>query len=148
MRFKSHAHRNLDDKGRLILPPEFRDIIRENVPEGFIVLTIYGNQVIGITPAQWAHIEDEIEKIKSPSPELQETKLLLYSCYTEVPVSKQGRIAIPAHLRKSGNLGKEVVVMGAGPRFEIRPSDSFANLLGKVRDVSPELAENNVDLGI
>ncbi len=148
MKFRGHAHRSLDDKGRLILPTEFRDMIRSNVPEGFIVLTIYGNQIIGITPEQWNHIEEELEKIKTPSPALQETMLLLYSCYTEAPVSKQGRIAIPAHLRKSGKLGKDVAILGAGRRFEIRPADSFEDLLSRQRDVSPELAENNVNLGI
>jgi MraZ protein len=146
MKFRGHAHRSLDDKGRLILPPEFRDSIRSAVPEGVIVLTIYDKQVIGITPAQWAELEDELEKVKTPSRELQNTIRILYSGYTETPVSAQGRIAIPAHLRKSGKLDKDVVVMGAGRRFEIWPADSYEQLLDGDYDVSTELAENNVSM--
>jgi MraZ protein len=146
MKFRGHAHRSLDDKGRLILPPDFRDLIRSGVPEAVIVLTIFDKHVIGITPAQWARMEDELEKVKSPSRELQNTIRILYSGYTETPVGAQGRIAIPAHLRKSGKLDKDVVVMGAGRRFEIWPADSFERLLDEDYDVSRELAENNVSL--
>ncbi|ADU63767.1 MAG: division/cell wall cluster transcriptional repressor MraZ [Pseudodesulfovibrio sp.] len=146
MKFRGHAHRSLDDKGRLILPPDFRDMIRSGVPESVIVLTIFDRHVIGITPAQWARMEDELEKVKTPSRELQNTIRILYSGYTETPVGAQGRIAIPAHLRKSGKLDKDVVVMGAGRRFEIWPADSFERLLDEDYDVSQELAENNVSL--
>jgi Uncharacterized protein conserved in bacteria len=146
MKFRGHAHRSLDDKGRLILPPDFRDLIRSGLPEAVIVLTIFDKHVIGITPDQWARLEDELEKVKTPSRELQNTIRILYSGYTETPVGAQGRIAIPAHLRKSGKLDKDVVVMGAGRRFEIWPADSFERLLDEDYDVSHELAENNVSL--
>lgn len=146
MKFRGHAHRSLDDKGRLILPPDFRDMIRAEVEDAVIVLTIYDKHVIGITPDQWTRMEEELEKVKTPSRALQNTIRILYSGYTETPVGKQGRIAIPAHLRKSGKLDKDVVVMGAGRRFEIWPADSFERLLDEDYDVSQELAESNVSL--
>ncbi|BCS88345.1 division/cell wall cluster transcriptional repressor MraZ [Pseudodesulfovibrio sediminis] len=148
MLFFGHAHRSLDDKGRLILPPEFRDVIRENVPEGYVVLTIYGNQVIGITPSQWDHAVKEFMSVKAPDNDLEEEMLLFFSCYTKAPVSKQGRIAIPADLRKSGGLEGNVTVLGAGRKFVIRPEDGFDNLLNRKRDISRQLAENNLDLKI
>ncbi|EGB14843.1 MraZ domain-containing protein [Pseudodesulfovibrio mercurii] len=146
MKFRGHAHRSLDDKGRLILPPEFRDTIRSELPDGVIVLTIFDKHVIGITPEQWNKLESELESIKSPSRELQNTIRLLNLGYTETPVGKQGRIAIPAHLRKSGKLDRDVVVIGAGRRLEIWSAEAFENLLDQDYDVSSELAENNVSL--
>lgn len=146
MKFRGHAHRSLDDKGRLILPPEFRDAIRAELPDAVIVLTIFDKHVIGITPDQWDKLERELESIKSPSRALQNTIRLLNLGYTETPVGKQGRIAIPAHLRKSGKLDKEVVIIGAGRRLEIWSADAFEDLLDQDYDVSSELAENNVSL--
>ncbi len=67
MKFRGHAHRSLDDKGRLILPPDFRDLIRAEVSDAVIVLTIYDKHVIGITPEQWTRLEGELEKVKSPT---------------------------------------------------------------------------------
>jgi MraZ protein len=146
MKFRGHAHRSLDDKGRLILPPEFRDAIRAELPDAVIVLTIFDKHVVGITPDQWNKLERELESIKSPSRALQNTIRLLNLGYTETPVGKQGRIAIPAHLRKSGKLDKEVVVIGAGRRLEIWSAEAFEDLLDQDYDVSSELAENNVSL--
>ncbi|WP_338670207.1 division/cell wall cluster transcriptional repressor MraZ [Pseudodesulfovibrio methanolicus] len=146
MKFRGHAHRSLDDKGRLILPPEFRDAIRAELPDAVIVLTIFDKHVVGITPDQWSKLERELESIKSPSRALQNTIRLLNLGYTETPVGKQGRIAIPAHLRKSGKLDKEVVVIGAGRRLEIWSAEAFEDLLDQDYDVSSELAENNVSL--
>lgn len=146
MKFRGHVHRSLDDKGRLILPPDFKDSILKEVPEGRMILTLHDGHVIGITPTQWDRLEDELEKIKSPSRAVQNMIRILYSGYTEAPVGKQGRIAIPAHLRKSGKLDKDVVVLGAGRRFEIWPADSYEALLNEDFDVSEELAENNVSL--
>ncbi|KAB1442144.1 division/cell wall cluster transcriptional repressor MraZ [Pseudodesulfovibrio senegalensis] len=146
MRFRGHAHRSLDEKGRLILPPDFKDKILSEVPEGKLVLTIWEKHVIGITPSQWDRLEEELEKIKAPSRQMQNIIRIFYSGYEEVGVAKNGRIALPAHLRKSGKLEREVVVMGAGRRFEIWPAESFESLLEEDYDVSEELAENNVSI--
>ncbi|WP_147822214.1 division/cell wall cluster transcriptional repressor MraZ [Salidesulfovibrio onnuriiensis] len=146
MRFRGHAHRSLDDKGRLILPPDFKDKILAEVPDGRLVLTIWEKHVIGISPAQWDRLEEELEKIKAPSRQMQNIIRIFYSGYEEVTVAKNGRIAIPAHLRKSGKLDKDIVVMGAGRRFEIWPAESFDALLEEDYDVSDELADNSVSL--
>lgn len=146
MRFRGHAHRSLDEKGRLILPPDFKDKILAEVPDGKLVLTIWEKHVIGITPTQWDRLEEELEKIKAPSRQMQNIIRIFYSGYEEVNVAKNGRIAIPAHLRKSGKLERDVVVMGAGRRFEIWPAESFESLLEEDYDVSDELADNSVSL--
>lgn len=120
MKFRGHAHRSLDPKGRIILPPEFRDQIFAEVQDGRIVLTIFEGHVIGITPAQWDKLEAELQKkSKNPSRQLRDFMRILYSGYEEVQVDSQGRMQLPAHLRKSGKLNKEVVLLGVGDRFEI-----------------------------
>ncbi|WP_018125773.1 division/cell wall cluster transcriptional repressor MraZ [Desulfovibrio oxyclinae] len=146
MRFRGHVHRSLDEKGRLILPSAFRDKLLGDTPDGRLVLTIWEKHVIGITPEQWEKLEQELEKIKAPSRQMQNVIRIFFSGYEEVAVAKNGRIAIPAHLRKSGKLDKDVVVMGAGRRFEIWPAESFESLLDEDYDVSEEFADNSVAL--
>lgn len=148
MLFLGHAHRTLDDKGRLILPPEIKDAILENIPEGYVVLTYYRNQVIGISPQQWEHAVKEFMSVKAPDRDFEEEKLLFFSCFTKAPVNKQGRIAIPAALRKTGGLDKDVSVMGAGSRFVIIPSEGLDDIISRKRDIAPQLSENNLNLGI
>ncbi|MEF2145573.1 MAG: division/cell wall cluster transcriptional repressor MraZ [Desulfovibrionaceae bacterium] len=146
MKLRGHAHRSLDAKGRLILPPNFKDLLLKEAPEGLLVLTLFDKHVIGMTPAQWEATEAELEKVESPSREFQLMKRILFSGYVEIALDGQGRLPIPTHLRKSGRLEKDVVVLGAGRRFEIWSASEHEELLSQDFDVSQEMAENGVKL--
>ena len=145
MELYSHVHRTLDEKGRLVLPPAFRDQLLAAVPEGKIVLTLHKGNIIGITPEQWTVAVSELKKIKNPGPAALQERNGFFSFFAEVPVSKQGRIAIPAALRTSTNLGQDVVVLGLGDRFEIWPSSQFEVFQSPV-DASEEFENNGVEL--
>lgn len=145
MELYSHVHRTLDDKGRLVLPPAFRDQIFAEVPEGNIVLTLHKGNIIGITPAQWSVAVNELKKIKNPSPAALQEKNGFFSHYSEVQINKQGRIAIPSPLRTSTNLDADVVVLGLGERFEIWTASKFAVFQTPV-DASEEFEANGVNL--
>jgi len=118
------------------------------VADGKIVLTIFEGHVIGITPAQWNKLESELQKkSKNPSRQMRDFMRILYSGYEEVLVDPQGRMQLPAHLRKSGRLNKEVVLLGVGERFEIWGEESYQGLLEQdYSDVSDELSEAGVIL--
>lgn len=146
MELYSHVHRTLDEKGRLVLPPAFRDQILDEVPEGKIVLTLHKGNIIGITPEQWAVSVKELKKIKNPGPAALQEMNGFFSHYAEVPVSKQGRIAIPSPLRASTNLGDDVSVLGLGARFEIWPMTKFIETFKTPVDASEEYEANGVTL--
>lgn len=149
MKFQGHAHRSIDPKGRLMLPPDFRDAILAAAPDGgeaCIVLTLFEKHVVGMSPGQWATLEQELAKVKSPSRDLQTMKRILFSGYVNVHVDGQGRIQLPTHLRRSGRLDKDVVVFGVDRRFEIWAASEFEEMLGQDLDVSQELADNGVQL--
>lgn len=149
MKFQGHAHRSIDPKGRLMLPPDFRDTVLAETPdgaEGRIVLTLFEKHVVGMSPEQWSALEQELAKVKTPSRDLQLMKRILFSGYVEVTLDGQGRIQLPTHLRKSGRLDKDVVVFGVDRRFEIWAATEFEDMLGQDLDVSQELADNGVQL--
>jgi MraZ protein len=147
MKFRGHVHRSLDAKGRLMLPPDWRDMILANAPDGRLVLTLYESCVIGITAAQWAELERVFEKIKAPTKPMRDLQRKLFGGFEEVGIDRQGRIQIPTHLRKSGKLEREVVLLGVGNRFEIVGEGAFEAMLGQqFDDVSGELAQHGVSL--
>ncbi len=146
MEIYSHVHRTLDEKGRLVLPPAFRDQILAEVPEGRIVLTLQKGKIIGITPDQWNVAVQELKKIKNPGPKALHQINSFYSHYAEVPVSKQGRIAIPSPLRTSTSLGEDVTVLGLGARFEIWPKEIFIETFKQEVDASEDYEAHGVEL--
>jgi len=131
-----------------MLTPEFRDQFLAESPDGRLVLTIYQGQVIGITPAQWDVFVEEMEgKLTAPSTTLQQIRRVAFAGYTEVVLDKQGRIQLPTHLRKSGKLERDVVLVGVGRCIEIWDKDRFEALLEQSNeDVSAELARADIKL--
>jgi MraZ protein len=130
-----------------MLTPEFRDQLLAESPEGKVVLTMFEGQIIGITPAQWEAFLSELDKISVPSATLQNVRRKAHFCYAEVALDKQGRIQLPAHLRKSGRIDRDIVLAGVGKRFEIWDKDRFESLLEQSHaDVSEEMARANIAL--
>jgi len=131
-----------------MLPPDFRDQFLAASPDGRLVLTIFQGQIIGITPTQWDQFVAELEeKLTAPSITLQQLRRVAFAGYTEVVLDKQGRIQLPAHLRKSGKLERDVVLAGVGRCFEIWDKERFEALLEQSsEDVSAELARADIKL--
>ena len=148
MKFRGHSLRSLDPKGRLMLPPEFRERIAEESSEGKAVLTILDDCVVGFTDSEWACVESEMAKIKNPSKQLRNFKRKFISGSETVQIDKQGRISVPAHLREYGKLDKEIVVAGVGSYFEIWNKEEFDELLKQqdIDEVSEELSASGVNL--
>lgn len=61
--FRGHAYRTLDTKGRLILPPEFREIVLSQDEGGRIMLTNLDGCVVGYTYPQWLELEQSFNEI-------------------------------------------------------------------------------------
>jgi len=131
-----------------MLTPEFRDQFLAESPDGRLVLTIYQGQIIGITPDQWDAFVAELEsKLAAPSAPLQDVRRVAFAGYVEVVLDKQGRIQLPTHLRKSGRLDRDVVLVGVGRCFEIWDKERFETLLEQSHaDVSAEMAKADIKL--
>lgn len=130
-----------------MLTPEFRDQFLAQSPDGRLVLTIYQGQVIGISPDQWEKFVAELEKPASPSPKLRDIRRVAFAGYVEVALDKQGRIQLPTHLRKSGKLERDVVLVGGGKCMEIWDKERFEALLEQQpADVSDEMTQANIKL--
>jgi len=113
-----YAH-NIDAKGRLFIPAK----LREELGETFHVtigldhcLSIYSDE-------SWADFTDKVRvlpysKAKALRP--------LFANAVDCEPDGQGRILIPAKLRKYADLEKEVVVIGSFDRAEIWSAERWA----------------------
>lgn len=130
-----------------MLTPEFRDEIQAESPEGKVVLTFFDGCVVGFTPSQWAVIEEEVGKLTTPSRKARNFMRVIISGSEELTLDKQGRVTIPALLRKKAMLDKEVILAGSGERFEIWNVDRYEALMDEdYDDVSVEFADKGLKL--
>lgn len=164
MRFRGRSDRALDNKGRLMLPPNFRDILlarmaeanplsTANVPESpaptKLVLTSYDGCIVGFSLPDWEKLEDGFARLKTHNRLVRDFKRLVIGGAEEVLLDSQGRIRLPQALMTYAGLSKDVVVLGQSDKFEIWDSARFDALTAQdFSDVADELAESGISLSL
>lgn len=128
MLFVGAFERNLDDKGRLALPAQFRDDLG---PLCYLAKGL--DKCLNVVPAAVFEAEaaDIAAKVRAGEITRNEARALSISA-SRVSLDKQGRINIDEPLRQYADLGlsSAVMVSGAGTfdRLEIWSPDRFARV--------------------
>jgi len=149
MYFRGRSHRSLDNKGRVMLPTAFRDILLSRSEGGTLILTTYDRCVMGFPLPDWEEFEQKFHRLKNPSLKLRHFRRLVIGGAEEIIVDKQGRIRIPADHVAYGGLQKEIVLVGQGSKFEIWDKTRFDELMTlNFDDVADELTESGIDFPI
>ncbi|WP_461834304.1 division/cell wall cluster transcriptional repressor MraZ [Desulfothermus sp.] len=150
--FRGHVYRTLDTKGRLILPPEFREIVLSQDEAGRIMLTNLDGCVVGYTYPKWLELEQSFNEINLLNRRLRDFQRFFISGAKEVVMDSQGRILLPPHLRKYAKLNREIVLAGVGHKFEIWDQERFEMQISKVEEdfdsLIDDLYQNGYELKI
>ena len=111
---------SLDAKGRIVLPARYRERLVE-ISNSQLVATIDTDQLcLLIYPLnEWELIEEKIEALPSFNPTTRRIQRLLIGHATEIEVDANGRMLLPNPLREYAQLGKKVVLIGQGKKFEL-----------------------------
>ena len=107
-----HAPAKVDDKGRLKIPAEFRKIIELKFgPECFIT-SADGQRALIYPMPVWFDYQARLAKVPSASqPKSKLLERLNYFGQTGA-IDGQGRVLIPAVLRRDAGIADDVVVIG------------------------------------
>lgn len=106
-----YAH-NIDAKGRLFIPTKLRDELG-----GTLHVTVGQDHCLSVFSDQgWA---DFNASLKGTSFTRIKGLRMMYAYMTDCVPDAQGRILLPAKLRRYANLEKEVVIIGVFDRAEI-----------------------------
>lgn len=131
--FRGHSYRSLDPKGRLMLPPEYREVIAAGAiggeggqATGALILTKFFDEcVAGYPLREWEPIELKLRALSDLDEASRAVKRFLMGNATLAELDRQGRVLVPPYLREWAGLGKDVVLAGVGPKFEIWDQAAF-----------------------
>lgn len=107
------------------MPPEFRDEVLAQSPEGKLVLTNFDDCVAAYPLPEWEVIEQSFSQLNMATRQMRDFHRFFISGAVEVVLDKQGRVLIPPHLRAYAGLQKDIVLAGVGRKFEIWDLDRF-----------------------
>jgi MraZ protein len=146
MYFRGRSLRSLDSKGRMTLPPEFRETLLSRSSGGGLVLTTYDRCIVGFPLPDWELFEDGMHRIKGGSAALRDFRRLVIGGARDTGPDVQGRILLARdHLRYS-NIAGEAILVGQGPRFERwEPARLEAAMSRDFTGVADEMAETGID---
>lgn len=124
--FRGHTFRSLDPKGRLMLPPDFREEVLQHSPDGRLMLTNnFDGAISGYPMPAWEELEVSFQAGNALDPRMRDIERFFIAGAMEVCLDKQGRILIPGYLRTHAGLDKDLVLAGVGRRFEIWNQERF-----------------------
>jgi MraZ protein len=149
--FRKSFHRSLDSKGRLMLPPEYRDIIHAASDSGGFTLIIYDECIVACPTPEWEAFTEKIEQLRNLRQDTRRFRSQLMGRAEELELDPQGRARISQALMRYAGLSKDVVLVGLGSRFEIWDRQRFEGI--KLDDaaldiVVKELAQSGIDFSL
>lgn len=114
--FLGHFQHNLDDKGRLMIPARFRELLEG----GAYITQGFDKCLMVMTEAYFKQVYERIEAMNLADPTARLLRRLILSNAYPIEVDKVGRILMPQNLRAFlGIENGELVVAGQGEYFEV-----------------------------
>ena len=140
--FKGTYRHRIDPKGRLPVPAVFRRELSE-AGVARVVVTVLDQCLAAYAPSEWARLEAQLNALPAFSRTVKALTRLLTSRAADCDFDVQGRILLPAHLRRAAGLGPEAIVVGVLNRFEVWAPDSWESFL---RDSERMLEDVSLDV--
>ena len=130
--FLGHFQHNLDDKGRLMIPARFRELLEGGafITQGFDKCLMVMNE------AYFKQVYERIEAMNLADPTARLLRRLILSNAYPVEVDKVGRILVPQNLRAFlGITSGELVVAGQGEYFEVWTPATWGEQMTLLQDL-------------
>ncbi len=117
---------NMDTKGRLAIPKRYRESIEE-ASDGQLIATIdlHSPCLLIYTKNEWEVIERKLMSLPNMDPQSRMVQRLLLGHASDIEMDSQGRMLLPASLRDHAKLGKNLVLLGQGNKFELWPQETW-----------------------
>jgi MraZ protein len=115
MTFYGEFDYKIDEKGRVPIPPKYRNALKDGVvltPGAESCLTVY-------TAVEWKKISAKLTGSGLSRSKMRKLSRALFAMAFSTRIDNQGRIAIPAPLREHAHMTDDVVIAGANTYLEI-----------------------------
>ena len=130
--FVDEYERQLDDHGRIILPPKVREVMTETV---YVTQAPSEKCLHLYTEEEWAKVSEKVNQLPTATDRNAAAFVrMFFGKATAANVDKQGRVAIAKRLVEYASLSKDVVLVGANTRLEIWDSKMWQSYQDSLSD--------------
>ncbi|GJQ53250.1 MAG: transcriptional regulator MraZ [Anaerolineaceae bacterium] len=130
--FLGQFYHNLDDKGRLMIPARYRDLLAA----GAFITQGFDKCLMVMTDAYFKEVYERINNMNMADASARMLRRLILSNAYAVDVDKVGRILVPQNLREFlGVASGELTVAGQGDYFEVWTPADWKSQMDNLQDV-------------
>jgi MraZ protein len=130
--FVDEYERQLDERGRIILPSKLREDVNGTV---YITQSTSEKCLHLYTEEEWSKVAQKVNQLPTATDYNAAAFVrLFFGKATSVTVDKQGRIPIAKRLLEYAELNKEVVLVGANTRLEIWDAQKWNEYQSKLSE--------------
>ena len=115
----------IDEKGRLSLPAQFR---RERGEQTLVLVHVFPDSLTLYPEDTWEGVQEKLREAMRGSPANRAWALRLTANAVEVVPDKQGRILVPQRMQDAVGIAGAALVVGAIDRIEIWNPDRFTTV--------------------
>ncbi len=128
--FLGQYQHNLDEKGRLMIPARFRELL----VGGAYITQGFDRCLMVMTSSYFEEVYRRINAMNLADPTSRMLRRLILSNAYPLEVDKVGRVLLPANLRQIISLEGEAIVAGSGDYFEIWTPAQWNDQLTQLQD--------------
>ena len=136
--FIGEYHHTIDEKGRIIIPSKFRELLGEK----FVITRGIENCLFVYSLQEWGKIVDKLNSLPFTRRDARVFNRFFLSGATDVELDKQGRVNLPEPLVKYSKISKNCVIIGTGDRLEIWAQEEWDVFFDSTKDNMSDIAEN------
>ena len=129
--FLGHYQHNLDDKGRLMIPARFRELLEG----GAFITQGFDKCLMVMSEVYFKQVYERIEAMNLADPTARLLRRLILSNAYPIEVDKVGRILVPQNLRAFLQMEGEAIVAGQGEYFEVWKPADWIGQMANLQDV-------------
>ncbi len=105
----------IDQKGRIAIPPKFREEFRE----GLIAVRGFEKCIVLYPPREWEKVAERFAALPATRSRSRRISRFTFSSAFDLELDGQGRIALPQPLRQYAEIKEIVVIAGLNTCIEI-----------------------------
>ena len=129
--FRGVAQLSLDSKGRLAVPSRYREALLVRCA-GRLVITADFDKCLLVYPLpDWEPIQQKLMSLSSLNPRIRDLQRHLIGYAEDIEMDAAGRVLVSPALRDFAALGKNVVLVGQGNKFELWDKEKWDQALAR-----------------